>query len=120
MKELKEYDNVFCNMLEQHNKIIVPILRNLGLSSVKVRNTKIVALQKQLQVEEKLSISVDVFAEYLVTHHLLLPKIDQVQLNNSYELIKSRNKENIFIGINCVYSLIESVKKEMYENMDKL
>ena len=120
MKQLKTYDNVFCNMLEQHNKIIVPILRNLGLNSVKVRNTKIISLQKQLEVEEKLSISVDVFAEYLVTHHLLLPKIDQTQLNNSYELIKSRNKENIFIGINCVYNLIETIKKEMYENMDKM
>lgn len=120
MKELKQYDNVFCNMLEQHNKIIVPILRNLGLSTVKVRNTRIIGLQNLLKVEEKLTVSIDTFAEYLVTHHLLLPLIDQEQLNNSYSFIKTRNKENVFIGINCVYSLIEQKKKELYENMGKM
>lgn len=114
MKKLKQYDNVFANMLEQHNKIIVPILRNLELSTVKVRNTRKNKIQDQFTVSENLVLSVDTFAEYLVTHHVLLPLINQEQLNNSYEFIKTRNKENIFIGINCVYSLVEEKKKELY------
>lgn len=120
MKELKQYDNVFANMLEQHNKIIVPILRNLDLRTIKVRNTRRNQLQDQFIVSENLVLSIDTFAEYLVTHHLLLPLIDPEQLNNAYSFIKTRNKENVFIGINCVYGLIEQKKKELYENMDKM
>lgn len=120
MKKIKTYDNVFVNMLEQHNKIIVPILRNLDLRSFKVRNTRRNQLQDQFIISESLILSIDAFAEYLVTHHVLLPLIDQQELNNSYEFIKSRNKENIFIGINCVYNLVEEKKNEIYKLWNKI
>jgi len=107
----QDYENIFAKMLVHHNKTIVPLLRNLNLSTVKVRNTKIIKLQHILEHEEKVTMAVDVFAEYLVVHHLLLPYLDQEQLEVSYNLIQTAQKENVLIGINCIYNLIEEKKK---------
>lgn len=117
MKELKQYGNVFANMLEHHNKIIVPLLKSLGLGSIKVNNRRIITLQKTLETQEKLVLSINVFAEYLITNYIILSLVDQSQLESSYELIRTRDKENMFIGINAIYHLVEEKRKELYAGL---
>lgn len=110
MAKNKEYTNIFAKMLQHHNYTIVPILRKLNLRTVKVRNTKIMRLQEILETEDKVVLAVDVFAEYLVTHHIILPFLNQNQLNTAYALIRTADKGNVLIGINCIYNLIEEYK----------
>lgn len=110
MTKNKEYTNIFAKMLQHHNYTIVPILRELNLRTVKVKNTKVIKLQNILETEDKVFFAIDVFAEYLITHHTILPLLDQAKLNTAYALIRTADKANVLIGINCIYNLIEEYK----------
>lgn len=112
-KQNKEYNNVFAKIAENHNNEIVPILKYLNLSTVKIRPRRIVSLRDTLEIAEKVSISIDLFTEYIVTNSIIFKLIDQKELYNSFDLIKTKEKSNVFIGINCIYALIEEKKTEL-------
>ncbi len=111
----KKYENIFAKMAEHHNNDIVPILRNLNLKTVKVRNQRILKLRDQLEIEEDVLLSIDLFTEYITTNSFVVKFIEKDALVNSYELIKTKSKDNVFIGINCLYTLIEDKKSELIE-----
>lgn len=117
--KLTEYDNVYCNMIEIHNKLVVPKLKNLKLSTVKVYNTKVISLQRALAAEMNVNASMNAFAEYLVTHYFILDFLDQSVLEECYTLINTRNHANMIIGSSMIYGMVEEKKKEINEYMGR-
>lgn len=116
---LKEFDSVYCNMIEQHNKLVVPLIKKLNLSSVKIYNHKVISLQKALAAELDIKKAMNAFAEYVVTNYFVLDFVDSKSLEECYNLINTRNHSNMIIGSTAIYSLVEEKKKEIYANMDK-
>ena len=123
MKKLKpkltEYDSVYCNMIEQHNKLVVPYIKKLNLSSVKIYNHKVITLQKVLAAELDIKKAMNAFAEYVVTNYFVLDFVDSKSLEECYALINTRDHSNMIIGSTAIYSLVKEKKKEIYANMDK-
>lgn len=106
----KEYNNIFAKMAEEHNKF-VPTLRKLNLSTIKIKNRRIISLRDTLEVAEDVLMSIDLFTEYLCLNSIILSLVDKEELERSFELIKSRDKSNVFLGINLIYSLVEDRKE---------
>lgn len=117
--KLTEFDSVYCNMIEQHNKLVVPFIKKLNLSSVKIYNRKAISLQKALAAELNVQKAMNAFAEYVVTNYFVLDFIDKNQLEECYTLINTRDHSNMIIGSTAIYSLVEAKKKEIYANMGK-
>jgi len=113
MSEKKEYNNIFAKICEHHNNDIVPILKEFKLSTVKIKPRRILNLRDTLEVEENVSLSIDLFTEYLILNNFIIQFLDKTEYSNSKDLIKSKDKANVFIGINCIYHLIEEKKKEI-------
>ena len=118
MSKKKEYQNVFAKMAETHNQF-VPVLRSLNLKTVKVRNTRILTLRDTLEHSENILLSVDLLTEYLVLNNYILKFISTEQLDSCYDLIKSKNKDNVVIAANVLYNLIEEKKQEIKEKLDE-
>jgi len=117
MSKKKEYQNVFAKMAETHNQF-VPVLRSLNLKTVKVRNTRILTLRDTLEHSENILLSVDLLTEYLVLNNYILKFISTEQLDSCYDLIKSKNKDNVVIAANVLYNLIEEKKQEIKEKLN--
>ncbi len=115
----KEYNNIFAKMCEHHNNDVVPILKSLKLSTVKIRPRRILNLRDTLEVSEDVSLSIDIFTEYLILNTFVFNIIDKSELQMSYDLINSKIKENVYIGINCIYQLIEAKKEEIKTKLNE-
>lgn len=113
---MKKYNNVFAKMAEQHNKQVVPVLRKLNLFSVKVRNRRILSKRDELENTEQVSLDYDLLTEYIAINSFILELLDEEQINNCYDLIKTKSKENVLIAASCIYELVETKKKELLEN----
>ena len=118
MSKKKEYQNVFAKLAETHNQF-VPVLRSLNLKTVKVRNTRILTLRDILEYSEDILLPVDLLTEYLVLNNYILKFISTEQLDSCYDLIKSKNKDNVVIAANVLYNLIEEKKQEIKEKLDE-
>ena len=118
MSKKKEYENIFVRMAESHNKI-VPLIRDLGLSTVKVKNRRIIQLRDFLEGAEDIMISLNLFTEYLITNSFILDYIDKSSLEECYNLIKTKEKSNTIIGITTLYNLIEEKKVEITSKLNE-
>ncbi len=113
----KEYENVFAKMCEHHNNEVVPILRELKLSTIKIRPRRIISLRDTLETSSCITLSIDLFTGYLVSNTYLLNFIDKSELNECYSLIKTKQQSNVLIGISAIYGLIEAKKLEIMEKL---
>jgi len=116
MSKKKEYENIFAKIANIHNTEIVSILKNLELPSIKVRNRRMLQVIISLEnPEDQTCISSELLGEYLVTNSFILTLLNKQELNNCYELLKTKNTANWIIGTNIVYSLVENKKLELIE-----
>jgi len=115
MSKKKEYNNIFAKIANIHNDDIVPLLKNLDLMSFKIRNRRILKLRMTLESSEDVLISSDLLSEYIIINSFVLNFINKNELNNCYDLLKTKDKDNFLIGTHMIYSLIEEKKLKLIE-----
>lgn len=112
----KQYENVFAKMIEYHNNKISPLLKKMR-GRVKISARRILSMRDTFENSKDILISRDTINNYIITNSFLLELIDEKEINNCIELVNSSNRENIFIGANCIYSLIEETKEKIRHSM---
>ena len=113
----KVYENIFAKMAQYHNEEIVPIVRNLNFSTVKIRNRRILTLRDTLEMSEDVKLSIDLLTEYITTNIFIISLLDKDQVDTCNSLIKTKVKENVIISANMIYTLVEGKKQEIKDKL---
>lgn len=118
----KEYINVFSKMIEHHNNDIVSLLKRLRrFQTLKIGNRRILNERDSFENQDNcILIGYRHLCEYCITNNFIFKLLLKSELDSCFELINSPEKENILIGCNMLYNLIELKKteilnKEIYE-----
>jgi len=112
----KEYTNISAKLIEFHNTQIVPFLRELKSSSIKIRNTRTIKDRNRLEdetFEDLTNYYHDFTIEYLILNKFILDFISKEEYEICINLIKNADPQNKVIGATMIYNLVEAKKEEI-------
>lgn len=122
-KKEKEYSNIFAIMIEHHNNVIVPFLKNTLNNSGTIKISWRRCLQKRDNLESDNEYrwyedGHEYFDEYLLLNKFILDLLDKDQVKTLLDM-KNSDDSNIIMAAYTLYNLIEDKKKEIIEKLKK-
>ena len=123
IKDLQSLNNLFSKLILHHNLDVVPILKEIGTGSFKIKGHKAHKIIRDLEGDHDVNRLnrthevYDYFKEYLVINSFVVKFLEPVQYKNCLELYRSYVPENRVIAICSLYTLIEEKKKELIEKL---
>ena len=121
-KKEKEYSNIFAIMIEHHNNVIVPFLKNtLNSGNIKISWRRCLQKRDNLESEKEESWyenGYEYFDEYLLLNKFILDLLDKDQVKTLLDM-KNSDDSNITMAAHTLYNLIEDKKKEIIEKLKK-
>lgn len=121
-KKEKEYSNIFAIMIEHHNNVIVPFLKNtLNSGNIKISWRRCLQKRDNLESDNEYrwyESGHEYFDEYLLLNKFILDLLDKDQVKTLLDM-KNSDDSNITIAAHTLYNLIEDKKKEIIEKLKK-
>lgn len=122
-KKEKKYTNIFAIMIEHHNNVIVPFLKNTLNNSGTIKISWRRCLQKRDNLESEENnrwweSGHEYFDEYLLLNKFILDLLDKDQVKTLLDM-KDLDDSNITMVAHTLYNLIEDKKKEIIEKLKK-
>ena len=95
---------------------ILEFLNNFGLDGDNVTFSEddlLNDLDNIKRIEEEADFNINIIAHYVIAHFAIISLIPKSELENARDLLKSNDTNNLTIGTNILYNLIEDKKKQI-------